>query len=312
MKKHILTLKQENFHGSFSRDYSPVLTVESGDSIEMKTLDIEWGYSPSEAEVYEKFTSIKSEQKAGHPMIGPIAVKDAKPGMVLEIKINDIVPGWYGRNWSGGLPNWQNIALGIAKEEKIQLDWKLDANQMTGSTIIGDRTFSVALQPFMGVMGVAPKEDGVHPTPPPRYCGGNIDCKELVKGSSLFLPISVEGALFSIGDGHALQGDGEISGTAIECPMDLVDITLIARDDMKLQSPLAKTPSGWITFGFHEDLNEAAKDALNAMITFMQNNYAISRTEATALSSTVVDLRITQVVNGVKGVHAVLPYGALR
>lgn len=128
----------------------------------------------------------------------------------------------------------------------------------------------------------------------------------------MFLPISVEGALFSIGDGHALQGDGEISGTAIECAMELVDITLIARSDMQLRAPLAKTPSGWITFGFHEDLNIAAKDALNEMITLMAQNYNISRTEATALSSTVVDLRITQVVNGVKGVHAVLPFGALR
>ena len=310
--RHILTLKQENLHGSFSKDYKPVLTVESGDSIQLQTLDIEWGFSESATAKYNTFNSSQQEERRGHPMIGPIAVKNAKPGMVLEIKINDIVPGWYGRNWSGGITNWQNLALNITEDERIQLDWRLDSQLMTGSTNINGKTFTVSLKPFMGVMGVAPKEEGVHSTPPPRYCGGNIDCKELVKGSSLFLPIAVENALFSIGDGHALQGDGEISGTAIECPMELVDITLITRNDMKLQAPMAKTPSGWITFGFHEDLNIAASDALNEMITFMQNTYQISRTEAAALSSAAVDLRITQVVNGVKGVHAVLPFGALR
>lgn len=97
---------------------------------------------------------------------------------------------------------------------------------------------------------VAPVESGTHSTSPPRYCGGNIDCKELVRGGSLFLPISVEGALFSICDGHVLQGDGESSGTAIEYPMDVVDITLRVRDDMKLTMPRANTPAGWITFGF--------------------------------------------------------------
>ncbi|MCE4047467.1 MULTISPECIES: acetamidase/formamidase family protein [Bacillaceae] len=310
--KHILTLKQENFHGSFSKDYRPVLTVESGDSIQLQTLDIEWGFSESETAEYKTFISSQQEKKPGHPMIGPIAVKNAQPGMVLEIKINEIVPGWYGRNWSGGIKNWQNLTLGIADEERIQLDWKLDSQQMTGSTNINGKTFTVALKPFMGVMGVAPMEEGVHATPPPRYCGGNIDCKELVKGSSLFLPVAVEHALFSIGDGHALQGDGEISGTAIECPMELVDITLIVRNDMKLKAPIAKTPSGWITLGFNEDLNIAAADALNEMISFMQNTYQINRTEAAALASAAVDLRITQVVNGVKGVHAVLPFGAIR
>jgi acetamidase/formamidase len=164
----------------------------------------------------------------------------------------------------------------------------------------------------MGVMGVAPAEYGTHSTTPPRYCGGNIDCKELVRGSSLFLPISVEGALFSIGDGHALQGDGESSGTAIECPMDVVDITLRVRDDMKLTMPRANTPAGWITFGFNEDLNEAAAVALDEMVMLMQQFYGIQKVEATALASVSVDLRITQVVNGVKGVHAILPHGAIR
>lgn len=167
----------------------------------------------------------------------------------------------------------------------------------------------MALNPFIGLMGVAPAETGAHSTSPPRYCGGNIDCKELGRGSTLFLPISVEGALFSIGDGHAAQGDGEVSGTAIECPMDLVDITLTVRDDIKLSMPRAKTPAGWIAFGFNEDLNLAAAEALNGIVEWLQEMYKLGKAEALALSSAVVDLRVTQIVNGVKGVHAVLPHG---
>lgn len=309
---HKLKLENQNLHGSFSKDYQPILTVDSGDSIHVTTPDIQWGYSPSKNEDRAIFKSNVNEDKPAHPMIGPIAVRNAKPGMVLEVKLNDIVPGWYGRNWAGGIKNWQNEELGLVDTKQVQLDWELNSQTMTGTTLIGEHPFHVGLQPFIGLMGVAPAEDGVHPTPPPRYCGGNIDCKELVRGSSLFLPIAVEGALFSIGDGHAQQGDGEVSGTAIECPMDLVDFTLVVRDDMKINLPRAKTVSGWITFGFDVDLNKAAGQALNEMVELIKDFYGIEKAEALALASVVVDLRITQVVNGVKGVHAILPHGAIR
>lgn len=309
---HTLNTDKQNLHGSFSNNYQPVLTVDSGDSIRLKTLDIQWGYSPSKKEEKAFYKSREAEEKPGHPMLGPIAVNDAKPGMVLEVKLNDIVPGWYGQNWAGGFKSWQNEKLGVVDTEKVQLDWELNPITMTGRCDIGGTPFHVGLQPFMGVMGVAPAEPGVHQTAPPRYCGGNIDCKELVRGSTLFLPVSVDGALFSIGDGHALQGDGEVSGTAIECPMDLVDITLTARDDMQLTTPIAQTPAGWITFGFNEDLNEATAVALDEMVKLMQQFFNIKKVEATALASATVDLHITQVVNGVKGVHAILPHGAIR
>lgn len=309
---HKLDLDPKHFHGSFNRDYTPILTVNSGDSIQLKTLDIQWGYSESPSEDRTIFESREQEEKPGHPIIGPIAVQGAKPGMVLEVRLNDIVPGWYGRNWAGGIKNWQNDKLGLSNSEKIQLDWELNQKSMTGTCHINDRPFHVGLDPFMGLMGVAPREPGIHPTAPPRYCGGNIDCKELVRGTSLFLPISVDGALFSIGDGHALQGDGESSGTAIECPMDLVDFTLIVHDGMELNMPRAKTPTSWITFGFHEDLNEATAVALDEMVQLIQAFHGIEKTEALALASVAVDLRITQIVNGVKGVHAILQHGAIR
>ena len=309
---HKIDLHTQNLHSSFNKEYQPILTVKSGDSIHLKTLDIQWGYSASPDKERTIFESRENEDRLGHPIIGPIAVEGAKPGMVLEVRTNELVPGWYGRNWAGKVPSWQNEKLGLLDSERLQLDWELDAVKNVGSCKIGEQEFRVGLSPFLGLMGVAPSEPGTFATKPPRYCGGNIDCKELVRGSSLFLPISAEGALFSLGDGHAVQGDGESSGTAIECPMDHVDITLILHEDFPLNMPRAHTPAGWITFGFDEDLNEAAAVALDEMVQFMQGLYGISKTEATALSSVAVDLRISQVVNGVKGAHAILPHGVLR
>ncbi|WP_328020720.1 hypothetical protein [Niallia alba] len=147
---HPLSLKQQYLHGSFSNSYKPILTVESGDSITLKTLDIEWGYSTSKNEEYRIYSSREQEEKPQHPMIGPIAIKGAKPGMVLEGKSNDIVPGWYGRNWAGGMANWQNNAISIANTDRIQLDWELDSEKMIGSTSIHSKLFHVALQQFMG------------------------------------------------------------------------------------------------------------------------------------------------------------------
>ncbi|WP_456276755.1 acetamidase/formamidase family protein [Bacillus sp. AK128] len=309
---HKIELKNENLHGSFSRSYEPIITVQSGDTLHLTTADIQWGYSKSKEEERTIFTSREGEERPGHPIIGPIAIKEAKPGMVLEVRVNDLIPGWYGRNWAGGYKSWQNEKLGLVEATSVQLDWELDQVKMTGTCSIGGKPFHVGLQPFMGLMGVAPAEDGVLPTAPPRYAGGNIDCKELVRGTSLFLPISVEGALFSIGDGHAAQGDGEVSGTAIECPMDHVDITLIVHEELELNMPRAKTPTGWITFGFNEDLNEATATALDEMVILMQSFYGIEKAEALALASVAVDLRVTQVVNGVKGAHAMLPHGIIR
>lgn len=131
-------------------------------------------------------------------------------------------------------------------------------------------------------------------------------------GSRLYLPVQVPGALFSVGDGHALQGDGEVSGTAIECPMERVALTFRLHPDLHLTTPRAETPAGQITFGFHEDLNEATLLALEAMLALLEEQYGVSRHEALALASLVVDLRVTQMVNGVSGVHAVLPPGAIK
>ena len=145
---------------------------------------------------------------------------------------------------------------------------------------------------------------------PARRTGGNLDCRELIVGSSLFLPIEVPGALFSFGDGHAAQGDGEVGGTAIECGMDQLELSVHLHPARSLTWPHAETPVGKITFGCHADLQEATLIALNTMFDLLEEELGVVRAEALALASVAVDLRITQFVNGVQGVHALLPHAA--
>ena len=157
-----------------------------------------------------------------------------------------------------------------------------------------------------------PDEPGVHSTIPPRRCGGNIDCKELVAGTTLYLPIPVDGARFSAGDGHAAQGDGEVSGTAIEAPVE-AEVTLDVRDDLELEWPIARIDGAWLTFGFDEHLGAAARIAVDGHARPDGARARVSeRGAALAFASVVVDLRVTQVVNQVLGVHAVLRDDAIR
>jgi acetamidase/formamidase len=175
-----------------------------------------------------------------------------------------------------------------------------------------ERGRELDLRPFLGVLGMPPPEPGVWSTSPPRVWGGNIDCKELVAGTRLYLPIPVDGALFSAGDCHARQGDGEVSQLAIECPLERAELRLTARDEPVLETPVAWTPGASLTFGLDEDLDEAAAIAIDSMLALMGREHGFARAEALALASLVVDLRITQMVNGVCGVHAVLPHDAIR
>jgi len=138
-----------------------------------------------------------------------------------------------------------------------------------------------------------------------------MDLKELVAGTTLYLPVWAPGALFSVGDGHARQGDGEVSGTAIECPMDRVELTFDVRTDLPIAAPLAETPAGLVVMGIGDTVDEATYRALNGMFDELQRRLGLTRPDAVALASVVVDVRVTQVVNQVVGVHAVLPTGAL-
>jgi acetamidase/formamidase len=329
MPAYQLEPTRANLCGCISRELPPVLTIASGDTVRYRTLDALWGLEPLVSPTQKRRTfEPRGEHDGGHALIGPVVVQGAKPGSVLEIQIGTIRPGAYGFCMAGGWPHPVNERLGLADASNETVhSWTLDAERMIGRNQFGH---TVVLRPFMGVMGLAPDEPGMLPTPPPRFCGGNLDCKELISGSSLFLPVAVEGGYFYVGDGHAAQGDGEVSVTGIECPMDQVDLTFVLhdtsglrdtfglrgtsglRDNQTLSMPRAKTPSGWITFGLHQNLEEAMYLALEEMVSLIQEMLAVGRTDALALASVTVDLRITQIVNGIRGVHAVLPHGAIR
>ncbi|WP_338044176.1 acetamidase/formamidase family protein [Paenibacillus oryzisoli] len=255
---------RHSLHGSFSRDFGPILTIDSGEIVRFSTLDAGWGLEPYSASgVRKKFEPRECPRDGGHALCGPVTIRGAEPGMILEIKINEIRQGSWGWNSAGGFPHPINKSLGIHEGEEFHLNWKLDASSIIGTS---DKGHKIALRPFMGVMGMPPDEPGIHSTFPPRSCGGNIDCKELIVGSTLYLPVPVSGGLFSVGDGHAAQGDGEVGCPALECPMELVDLTFSIREDIRLTMPRAKTPTAWVTMGFHEDLNEASIIALEGMV----------------------------------------------
>ena len=300
----------DTLHGTFSREYPPILIIDSGDSVLFRTLNSEWVFEPPlfKNPNVKKFEPRIKGRDDGHALCGPIAIRGAQPGMTLEVRINEVRPETWGYTCGGGWENDVNKRLGLV-EQGDELIWQLDADSMIGRDQYGH---TLTLRPFMGVMGVPPNVPGVLSTIPPRFCGGNIDCKELVAGSTLYLPITVPEGLFSVGDGHAVQGDGEVSGVAIECPMERVDLTFHLRNDMHLATLRANTPIGWITLGFHENLHEASLIALEAMLDLMGEQYQLPRPQALALASLVVDLRVTQIANSVLGVHAVLPHNAIR
>jgi acetamidase/formamidase len=303
MAVHEIPLERSTLHGHFSSELAPVLRIDSGDTIAFSCLDAGWHVEPGTT-----FEPRDGELDAGHPLVGPIEVSGARAGQTLEVGIDRVVPGAWGWCAAGDWSSPLNERLGLV-EDGVLLRWQLDAERGVG---VDDRGREVDLAPFLGVMGMPPADPGVHSTAPPRASGGNIDCKELVPGTQLFLPIAVEGALFSAGDCHARQGDGEVSQIAIECPLERAELTLTVRDAPALETPIAWTPGAWLTFGFDEDLDEAAATAIDAMLELLGREHGLERADALALASLVVDLRVTQVVNGAKGVHAVLPHDAIR
>lgn len=304
---HEVRPDRANLHGHFSRELAPILTIDPGDTVRFATLDSGWllakprhGVPREEQPRFEPRDPVLDE---GHALSGPIAVRGAKAGSTLAVSIREVKPGAWGVTHAGGRSSRTNDALGI-RDKSAMVTWDLDALGMRGRSDLGH---VVRLRPFMGVMGMPPPEPGRHSTIPPRACGGNIDCRELVAGSTLYLPIPVDGALFSVGDGHALQGDGEVSGTAIECPMDRVELGFDVIDE-RLRHPRANTPVGWITFGLADSLDVATIEALEGMLDLMGKLHGLARLDALAIASVVVDMRVTQIANRVHGVHAVLPH----
>jgi len=296
--------------GYYDASTPPVLRIKSGDTVEVQTLITSTparlegaGVKPADVEqsLRDIVKEVTNKGPGGHILTGPIFIEGAEPGDVLEVRIKSIklaIPYAYnafspGR---GFLPE----DFPYAKMRIIPLDEK----RMVAHFADG---IEIPLHPFFGSIGVAPPDvSGRISSAPPWIHAGNLDNKELVAGTTLFIPIHAKGALFLAGDGHAGQGNGEVDITAMETSL-IGTFQLIVRKDMHLRWPRAETATHYITMGIHEDLTEATKAALREMIDFLVTEKHLTRDDAYMLSSVAADLNITQLVDGNKGVHAMIP-----
>jgi acetamidase/formamidase len=314
MQTHRLEAGPDTVHwGFFDAALKPLITVDPGDTVVVSTVSgaptqlppADSGLSvPAALTAIHK--SVPQKLNGPHIMTGPVAVRGAKAGQVLEVRIKSIELNYdWGYNairpLAGALPD------DFEKARLIHIP--LDRTRMVGKLPWG---LELPLKPFFGIMAVAPPTAwGPVASPPPRRNGGNIDNKELVAGTTLYLPIHVDGALFSVGDGHGVQGDGEVCITAIETGL-IGTFELHVRADMALEWPLAETPTHVITMAFDPDLDDAVVIALRDMIKLICARTGISREDAYTLCSLAADLRVTQVVNGAKGIHIMLEKAHLR
>ncbi len=310
MAHHELPSTPETVHwGYFEAARPPALEVRSGDTVTIHCLSGEPKDLPSAPfEVLPDHREVLDRCERGpgpHFMTGPVWVGEAVPGDALEVRILDCE---LRQDWG-----WNLIQplLGTLPEdftEQRRLHIPIDRAAMVAKLPWGAE---VPLRPFFGVMGVAPPPAwGRISSIQPRAHGGNMDNKELVAGTTLYLPVFNPGALFSAGDGHAVQGDGEVCLTALETCM-TGTFELIVRKDLSLAMPRAETPGHYLTMGMNEDLDDAAKQALREMIALIRERANLSAEDAYTLCSLAADLRITQLVDGNKGVHAMLPKAAL-
>ena len=290
----------------------PVLTIESGDIVEVTTMitsnpnRLEQAGVPPEqiqAELRAITEQVTDRGPGGHILTGPIYVEGAEPGDVLEVRVLTVeleIP--YGYNGCSG------FMREACPEQRTRIFW-LDRDRMVSEFLPG---IEIPLAPFFGSMGVAPPpEAGRWSSVPPWIHAGNIDNKEMVAGTSLFIPVHVPGALFEVGDGHAAQGDGEVDQTAIETSL-RGRLQLIVHKDRSLEWPRGETPTHHIAMGSDEDLTEATRIALAQAIELIHDEYEIDRGEAYRLVSLAADLRITQLVDQKVGVHVMIPKSLFR
>jgi acetamidase/formamidase len=290
--------------GFFDAALPPVLTIRSGDRVTIETISGGREVLPPPG-----FTLLPDHLKVietmvprmrGHLLTGPVAVEGAMPGDVLEIRIEAIR---CRQDWA-----WTAIhpTLGTLPEDfPIRKLWHTRLDNDRGMAILPWGT-ELPLAPFFGVMGVAPPANfGAVSTIEPRAYGGNMDLKELVPGTTLYLPVFAAGGLFSVGDGHGAQGDGEVCLTALETALE-GRFQIILHKGLNYSLPRAETPTHWITLGFDPDLDDAAKTALREMIDLIATTTGLAREDAYMLCSLACDLRVTQLVDGNKGVHGML------
>jgi acetamidase/formamidase len=304
-------------YGYYWSEARPVLRIQSGDIIDVSALltsnpaSLERAGVPA-AEVQESLRSVFTARNApdstgrppitgpgGHVLTGPVYVEGAEPGDVLEVKILSVnleIP--YGYNGCSGFVR----ALCEPGPGRTRII-RIDTSRMVGLFAPG---IEVPLRPFFGSMGVSPPaEFGRVSSNPPHIHAGNLDNRELVAGTTLYIPVHVRGALFEVGDGHAAQGDGEVDQTAIETSL-RGQLQLTVRKDMKLDWPRGETPQHWISMGMDSTLTIATRIAIEEMVELIMEKSRLGRMESYQLASIAADLRITQLVDGTMGVHMMI------
>jgi acetamidase/formamidase len=306
MTRHHLKAGPDTCHwGFFDARLKPVLTVASGDEVTIDTIsggpdvlprDPQFHVPPELKAVHEK----SERMVPGHILTGPVAVEGAEPGDVLEVEIVDIK---LRQNWGYNVIRPLAGTLPDDFHAYRLLNIPLDQERMVGKMSWG---LDLPLAPFFGVMGTAPPPNwGRITSLIPRAMGGNLDNKELTPGAKLYLPVFVPGALFSCGDGHGAQGDGEVCITAIETALQGTFIMRL-RKDLRFTYPRAETPTHYITMAMDPDLDQCVIRALRDMIVLLGETRNLTREDAYTLCSLAADLRVTQTVNGSKGIHCMI------
>ncbi|WP_336133971.1 acetamidase/formamidase family protein [Natronomonas amylolytica] len=282
--------------GVWNKDFEPALSVESGAVVEFECRDAANGKFDTQSTPED----LMATSFEGHPLTGPVRIEGAEPGDVLEVELLDLRHKGFGVSYFYPESAGKGLLPADFDDPGLYI-WDLDGD--VGHFVNG---IEVPLHPFPGIVGVAPAESGDHSTTPPRRAGGNLDIKHLTAGSTLYLPVEAAGAMVSIGDCHAAQGDGEVCVTGIEAPMD-VTARLSVRSDMDIDQPRFETtgpfsPTGadepmYGTTGVADDLMDATKLAVRQMIDHLHEERGLARSEAYLLCSAAVDLKLNQVVN---------------
>ncbi|MER9346360.1 acetamidase/formamidase family protein [Mesorhizobium sp. M0227] len=291
------TIHGRQHHFGWDNSFAPAERVAPGSTIEFQCLDSSGGQLQADSTVADV---ARLDFATVNPVTGPIFVEGAEPGDALKVTIEMFKPSGFG--WTANIPGFGLLADDF-KEPALNI-WKYDAASLEPALF--GKNARVPLKPFAGTIGNALAEKGHHSVVPPRRVGGNLDIRDLAAGTTLYLPVEVAGALFSVGDTHAAQGDGEVCGTAIESPMDVV-FKLDLVKDARLKTPRFTTPGpvtrhldakGYeVTTGVGPDLMTGAKEAVAQMVDLLSTRYRIDPVEAYMLASVCGDLRISEIVD---------------
>jgi len=304
------TVHAAHHHFGWDNSIEPVMEVEPGSTVEFEIIDASGGQLNRNSTAADVGTI---DFARVNPVTGPICIKGAQPGDVLEVEILDFGRAEWG--WTAIIPGFGLLADEFP--EPVLKIWDLSEGRAEFAPGI-----EIPIKPFPGTIGVALPEPGLHTIVPPRQNGGNMDIRHLTRGARLFLPVWVEGALFSVGDTHAAQGDGEVCGTAIEAAMTATLRFQLHRNQTIAEpryilpgppTPEADAKGYFVTTGFASDLREAARKAIRYQIEHLQQTAGLSREDAYMLASVAVDLRISEVVNAPNWlVSAFLPQAIFR